>query len=267
MKFCPICEARYDEEILRFCTKDGTPLVDEDQPNFTEMPSESIEAAEPDLGEETIVRYKPPKDILPEPDPPPEIDRSEAPRIIISTSEQLKEQNVRARQIPPYQAIPPKPNTGKTVLLTILGTLAALAVVLGIFVLLRDEEPANMNVNVNTNPPDMNLNTNLNFGASNVNLSTNANYNFNTNFNFPNLNTNINANVRTPTPTPKPSPSPTDEEDSNVGNTNINGAPPATPRPTATPTPRTPTPTPNTTPRISPTLPPGSPPNNSSEQP
>jgi hypothetical protein len=267
MKFCPTCETRYDEEILRFCTKDGTPLVDENQPNFTEMPSESIEAADRDLGEETVVRYKPPKDILPEPEPQPDIDRSEAPRIVISTSEQQKEQNVRARQIPPYQPIPPpKQSTARVVLLTVLGTLAVLAVALGMFVMLRDQEPANMNINVNTNPPDMNLNTNLNLGASNVNLSSNTNYNFNTNFNAVNLNTNINANLRTPTPTPKPSPSPTPTSDanSNVGNTVINGAPPSTPRPSATPT-TTATPPPNT-PRPSPTLPAGRPSNNSNEQ-
>ena len=72
MKFCPTCETRYDEEILRFCTKDGTPLVDENQPNFIQMPSESLEMPEEEPGEETIVRYKPPKDILPaEPQPKP----------------------------------------------------------------------------------------------------------------------------------------------------------------------------------------------------
>ena len=27
MKYCPTCNTRYDEEILRFCMKDGTPLV------------------------------------------------------------------------------------------------------------------------------------------------------------------------------------------------------------------------------------------------
>src|ERR1043165_9671952 len=148
MKFCPTCETQYDEEILRFCTKDGTPLVDENQPNFTEMPSESLSEAEDDLGEETMLRYKPPKDII-EPEPQPEIDRSEAPRIVISTSEQKKEQNVRARTIPPYQPPPQKPNVGKTVLLTILGTLAVLAIGLGMFVFLRDEEPAaNKTMNV-----------------------------------------------------------------------------------------------------------------------
>ena len=268
MKFCPTCETQYDEEILRFCTKDGTPLVDENQPNFTEMPSESFEASEADLGEETIVRYKPPKDILPEPDPQPEIERSEAPRIVISTSEQQKrDQNVRSRQIPPYQAIPPKPNTGKTVLLTVLGTLAVLAVALGLFLFLREEQPANINLNVNTNPPDTNLNTNLNYGANNFNLSTIPNSNVNTNFNV-SSNTNINANLKTPTPTPTPKPSPTTDANANVGNmiTNTNGAPPPTPRPSFSITPRPVTPTPAATPRISPTPDrSGRPPGNSSQ--
>ena len=267
MKFCPTCQTRYDEEILRFCTKDGTPLVDENQPNFIEMPSESFEAPEPDLGEETVVRYKPPKDILPDPEPLPDIERSEAPRIVISTSEQQKEQNARARAIPPYQPVPPQNSVGKVVVLTILGTLAVLAMALGLFVFLRDEEPASNNLNVNTNPPDTNLNTNLNFGSTNFNLSTNPNLNVNTNINF-NLNTNINANLRTPTPTPKPSPSPTVDANANVANTITNNAPPPTPRPSVTPTSTTnSTPrTSPTTPRPSPTTPPaGRPPNNSDE--
>jgi hypothetical protein len=57
MKYCPICDERYDEEIIRFCTKDGTPLVDEEQPNFTALPSEASEETA-DLGDETIVRRK-----------------------------------------------------------------------------------------------------------------------------------------------------------------------------------------------------------------
>jgi len=52
MKFCPVCRTRYDEEILRFCTKDGAPLVEEMPPNFTSANSD-------DLGEETIIRRKP----------------------------------------------------------------------------------------------------------------------------------------------------------------------------------------------------------------
>lgn len=274
MKFCPTCQAKYDDEILRFCTKDGTPLVDENQPNFKELPSESIEADEADLGEETIVSYKPSKNILPdEPvaQPDPEIERSEAPRIVISTSEQERQQqNVRARhQIPAYEPlVPPQQSTGKVVVLTILGTLAVIALALGLFVMLRDEEPANVNFNVNTNPPDMNINNNLNFGASNVNLSnSNTNYNFNTNYNGGfNTNYNFNANTRTPTPTRTPSPTPTPAEtNTNTGNV-TNNAPPLTPRPTATAT-ATPSSTPRTSPTPARTPPAGRPPGNSSEQP
>ncbi len=260
MKFCPTCETRYDEEILRFCTKDGTPLVDENQPNFVEMPSESLETPEDDPSEETMVRYKPPKDII-EPAPPPEIDRSEAPRIVISTTEQKKEQNVRSRNIPPYQGVPPKSNTGKVVALTIFGTLTLLAFGLGLFWLLRDEAaPSNKNqLNVNTNPPDTNISNSINLGGINVPSTTNSRVN--SNFNF-NLATNTNANPKTPTPTPKPSPSPSANANinANLGNINIIGTP--TPKPAATITP-----TPNATPKVSPTPDrTGRPPNNTGEE-
>lgn len=252
MKFCPTCETRYDEEILRFCTKDGTPLVDEDQPNFTELPSESVaETPAEDLGEETIIRYNPRKEML---ESPPETERTEAPRIVITTTEEKREQNIRARQIPPYQAIPPKQSVGKVVMLTVLGTLAVLAMVLGLFVFVRKDEPtANLNMNVNTNPPpDMNLNNNLNLGGLNYNvpLPTNLNTNLNTNFNG-GFNTSLNTNLKTPTPTatPKPSPSATTNINANIGNLNTNNAPP-TPRPSVSTTP-----TPNATPKISPTAP------------
>ena len=55
MKHCPVCSERYDEEIIRFCTKDGTPLVDEEQPKFTAIPSEIVEDDD-DFGQETIIR-------------------------------------------------------------------------------------------------------------------------------------------------------------------------------------------------------------------
>ena len=51
MKFCPKCQLKYDEDIIRFCTKDGTPLVDEN-PSFTAMPSQS---SIDDIGEETLI--------------------------------------------------------------------------------------------------------------------------------------------------------------------------------------------------------------------
>ena len=59
MKHCPICDERYDEEIIRFCTKDGTPLVDEEQPKFVVLPSESLEEPADDFSEETVIRRKP----------------------------------------------------------------------------------------------------------------------------------------------------------------------------------------------------------------
>ena len=58
MKYCPKCGERFDEEIIKFCTKDGTPLIEQDEPKFTEMPSRSGED-ESDIGEETVIRRKP----------------------------------------------------------------------------------------------------------------------------------------------------------------------------------------------------------------
>jgi hypothetical protein len=37
MKFCPKCQTKYDDEILRFCKTDGTPLVSEVPPSFTAL--------------------------------------------------------------------------------------------------------------------------------------------------------------------------------------------------------------------------------------
>jgi TonB family protein len=255
MKFCPTCETRYDEEILRFCTKDGTPLIDENQPNFTEMPSASIETPDDDINEETLVSYKPPKNVS-EGIPPPEIERTEAPRIVIPMNDQKKEQQVRSRTIPPYQGLPQKSNTGKTVALTILGTLAIIAFGLGLFYFMRNDDSSNNKnaLNVNTNPPDANLNTNLNLGGTNYNVPTVPNLNINTNFN---VSTNLNANLKTPTPTstptPKPSPSASVNTNANLGNTNIISTPSPTPKPSTTPT-TTPsaTPKPSTTPTTPP---------------
>jgi len=199
MKFCPTCQTRYDEEILRFCTKDGTPLIDEKLPNFTELPSESV-ADEED--EETIVRRKPAAIPPYSPDDKP----ASSPRIVIPTSEDKlpppPQQQVRTN--PTVYQSTQKSNTGKVVLLTILGTIILLAGAGGIFWMLQSENAGNANFNANSNIYNVNTNppTNLNIGNSfNFNVG-NANTNTNTN-----LNTNI--AVRTPTPTPKPTPTPT----------------------------------------------------------
>jgi hypothetical protein len=236
MKYCPTCQTRYDEEVLRFCMKDGTPLVEEGEPKFVQMPSESL-AADDDPGEVTIIRKK--GEI---PIPPPEMDESgelkppdpeyrpqepvfrpkeEAPaRFVIPT----EESRPHARVIPPYQP-PPKSHTFRTVVLTILGTLTLLAI--GAFgfwlVAIRPGNGANSNANNANANANVNLNTNLGFDA---------NFNFNSSGSYNNSTVNVNANSKTPTPTPRPSPSGT---------------------PTASPTPdedETPTPTPRPSPSV-----------------
>jgi hypothetical protein len=239
MKYCPQCDEHYDEDIIRFCTKDGTPLVEEDEPKFTALPSENLEEPDDDIGEATIIRTKPVTTPFPG-DP-----ATASGRIVIPTSSPA-EQQVRPRTVPPpYYPPPPPPNTGKTVALTILGTLVVLGFGAGLFWLLQKEAPANTNINLNTNLGSFNGNLNGNSGFD-------SNFNFNAATNF-NINTNLNANLKTPTPspTPKASPSPS-------------ASPTATPVPSPTPT-RTPTPTrptvntqpsPSPTPRMGP-RPPG----------
>lgn len=237
MKFCPICKTRYDEEILRFCIKDGTPLVDEDQPNFTALPSES------DLGEETIIRRKNPVPISP---PERDTEYIPSPRIVIPTSEEPPREPVRTKTTASIRRPPPpqKSNAPKTVLLTVLGTILLLAGAGGVFWFLSNQNSgyANRNANYNTNfnSIDINLNTNLNVDNSLANFNYNLNANANTNSNA----NAVNANVKTPTPTrtPTPTPTPTPNVNANVNgavniNSNFNARPPVNTTPTASPTP------------------------------
>ena len=233
MKFCPTCQTRYDEEILKFCTKDGTALVEEAPPQFTELPSESVGE---DFGEETIVRRK-----APTPVSLPGEDRIEQPppRIVIPTTEEKEPlpPPVRATTTVSHRRQPPqKTNTGKVVLLTVLGTLTLLAGAGGIFWILNNQNSnnADKNINANFNSIDTNLNTNLNIDNSFANFNVNANIDTNLNAN---LKTNTNANAKTPTPTPKPTASPTPTANANVNANNSNLATPtASPRPTVSPT-------------------------------
>jgi hypothetical protein len=115
MKYCPTCETRYDEDILRFCMKDGTPLLEEAEPNFVEMPSESLDATEvdpDDPSEHTVIRRNipvppPPPAEIEQPPPPPSIDddfsdvrpNSGGQRIVVPTIEE-QQQRERARVAP-----------------------------------------------------------------------------------------------------------------------------------------------------------------------
>ena len=221
MKYCPICSERFDEEIIKFCTRDGTPLIEEAQPSFTTLPSEGVDDSDDDFGEETIIRRKP---IGTSGDPIAFDSQGHSERIVIPTSP-AAEHPVRPRTAQGYYPPPaPPPNTAKTVVLTILGTLVVLGFGAGLFWLLQKEAPANVNINANANlfNQNTNLNTNLGFD-SNFNFNTNANFNSNFNLNT-NFNTNTNVN-KPPTPTPRPSASPTP-------------IPAATPTPASVATPR-----------------------------
>lgn len=246
MKFCPTCQTRFDEEILRFCTKDGTPLVEENQPNFTEMPSESV-IKEEDFGEETVIRRKP---AAPQTNAPlaSSSDKTEnlrnpaAPRIVIPTTDKKIAPPIQTKTTQVYRhTAPPESNTTKIVILTILGTIVLVAAAAGAFLFLRGGDSAadNQNVNINTNlsPIDVNLNTNLDISNSFVDFGSNANSGINLNANT-NLNTNIAVKTPTPRPSPSPSATPTPNASVNQNSSNINATtPPVNTRPTATATP------------------------------
>ncbi len=242
MKYCPTCETRYDEEILRFCMKDGTPLLDVEEPSFIQMPSESIEEPEDDeAGEVTVVRRNVP--VLPPAMPSIDDDFSDVgrppsgQRIVVPTFEE--QQQARARVIAPHQA-PPRTSTLLVVALTIFGTLFVLGIgALGFWFLQNDRSAIN---NANANLSNANQNTNVN-----TNLGIDSNFNFSSNSNM-----NSNANVKMPTPTPKPSPSVTPSplptpDDDDFPSPTPNTTPSQTPRAALTPTPLS-----NPTPRIRP---------------
>jgi hypothetical protein len=228
MKYCPACGTEYDEEVIQFCTKDGSPLVEKDEPRFTALPSENSE----DASEETVVRRR---------EEAASDTQTDRERIVIPATPVTPREPVRSRPASTYYAPPPEQNTGKVVALTILGTVAAIGFGALLFWALTRGSQTNANININTNPPNMNVNMNTN--------GFDSNFNFNSNVSLPPVNLNSignissNTNVKTPTPTPKPSPSPT----ASVVPTET---PERTPRPTPSGTPRvSPTPTPRTGPR------------------
>ena len=126
MRYCPICEERYDDEVIKFCTKDGTPLLDENEPSFTTLPSEDLDD---EIGQETVISRR--EDLS-------DASTTQGERIVIpAVDEEPQAQQVRPRAAQPYYPPPPppQPNTGKTIVLTILGTLAVLGFVGGFLAL------------------------------------------------------------------------------------------------------------------------------------
>lgn len=209
MKYCPTCKTRYEEDVLRFCMTDGTPLLDEEEPHFVEMPSESLEAAEDQADEITIIRRN-----TPVPSPLPDDFEEESfapeqpppPRIVVPTTPEPFADQHRARVIAAqYQE--PRSNTAKVVFLTMLGTIVLLVMGGAIFWMLQKDDPNNSNVNTNANFLTVNTNVNTNLGIDgNFDFNTNSLTNLSTNIN---TSTNLNTNTRTATPTPRPSPSAT----------------------------------------------------------
>ena len=227
--------------------KDGTPLVEEQEPNFIGMPSESLNMAaeEDDANEVTIIRKKadvpmPVPSAAPDPDSVlgdddfSSVGRPSSQRIVVPMAQEVREAP-RTYQAPYAQ--PQKPNTLKVVVLTIIGTLSLLGLgALGFWALQGGND--NSNVNQNANVIDQNQNTNLNTNLgidSNFNFNTNSDFNTNSSFNS-NFNTNIAVRTPTPTPTatPTPRPSPTATPDNDDDDDDD-------PRPRPTPT-RVPTP-------------------------
>lgn len=251
MKVCPLCDTRFDEDVIVFCTKDGTPLVDEAKPIFSALPSDPIDEPDIDFGEETIVRRRP-EDV---PVIPSVYDLPQAgERIVISTDPTpTPGQQVRTRTTEVYAPPPQQPNTAKTVVLTILGTLVVLGFGAGLFWFLQKESPANANIGKNANVnQNVNLNTNLGFDS---NFNFNSAGSFNTNFNMP---TSLSTNIKTPTPTPTPRPSPSPSPGVSPA-VSPSVTPAVSPTPRATPANRAdtdPKPTPTSTPRIGPRPPP-----------
>ncbi len=212
MKFCPKCQTKYDEEVIKFCTKDGMPLA-EDNPVFTAMPSQS---SIDDIGEETLItrnrpRVPPPAPVIGEPLEP-------SARVVIPIGEDRK-QAVRPLEKPGSQAAPPrKSNTGLIVFLTIFGTVMVLAVAVGGWWFLsgngtssNTNSKGNSNLAANSSNSGINYNSNLsdfNIGNSNINANTN-------------INANANANLK-PTPTKTPTPKPANSNTNSNANVSVN---------------------------------------------
>lgn len=240
MRYCPTCETKFEEDRIRFCTKDGTELVEGSKPSFTDnLPSDSV-PDEDGPGEETIIRRKPPA-APPVSELPEEFDEGEedpaSSRIVIDTAEREKE---RVRTYPQGAAVVPPPpqrtgpGTGVIIFFSVLGTLIVVIGIFAIYLLLTLRAgDANSNVNENINA-NVNENVDQNFNADEL-LNLNSNLD---------ANSNLNTNINTATPTPSPSPSPTETPEANVNsNVSANSSPgqsPATspsPRPTVTTTP------------------------------
>ena len=123
MKYCPKCQKNYDDDSYEFCLQDGTGLV-----NFSTSQMPTVFLSET----ETVIRS-------PQVQPlPPSFQNL---------------QDSAPTDFPPVQPIPPKSNTAKIVLLTIIGMLALFGAAFGAWFFLgkgETEIAENTNSNVNS---------------------------------------------------------------------------------------------------------------------
>lgn len=221
MKICPACNTTYTDDTLRFCMKDGTPLVSSDAASTQTNEEEQTVVSSQNLRE--------PKMVVPLRD---ESNPRETP-------------GLTAAAVPQQKPLPArKSNSGA---LVTLGVLALLAIGgFGAWWLFAGRSGKSETAATNSRT---NLNQNANVSV-NQNLSSNINGNLNTN-------ANENANLKTPTPTPNKTPTATPtrtptpaNRNANLSNANASNANSANANAASTPSPAN---TPASTPRPQPT--------------
>ncbi len=186
MKLCPSCQTEYEDEIIRFCPRDGTPVVDKNNPDFS---------VQPDFGEETIIRHN------------RQASQDFKPHIIIPASE--PDYSVARYQEPFYTQNGQSSNLTSVILLTIVATVSLLGIGFFAGYLVFSNRSNDKNAVSNTN-----ANQNIN-----VNRAVNGNTNYG--FNGSVTNMSINGNLRpSPTKTPIPTPSVTPTPPTPQGNSN-----------------------------------------------
>ena len=268
MKLCPACGTQYTDDSMRFCTKDGTTLVDLAPPAQKTAPP-PVNTTPP-----------PPVNTTPTPKPfsldetlsdiplPPRERGGDEPTVVrqepqfIPPQEQPRPQppSQPITQTPPIQTAPPKPtpqqqpkpksNATLFVVLGVLGLLGLLGIAgaAGAYWYFSSDKKPQEVANANTNSDASNSNSvssndnSSDIGSDPTGIDTNANAELG------NENTNLNANAR-PSPSPRPSPSISPSPRANT-NRNANANAEETPEqtPEQTPTPRQ-TPTPASTPQ------------------
>ncbi len=220
MKFCPSCQTEYEEEVMRFCPQDGTPLIEKSLPCFSSDDINTEESFNVENNvEKTLVRHNRAEPTI-----------VSTNHIVIPTEDSLHKA-FSSTLATPLLKESQQTSVLSVVLLTAFGTTLLLAI--GFFAgymfssYHRTTDPvtnSNTNTNVSVNTKTSNTKTNIatidieNFSASansnvsRVNLGTNVSKN-------PDTSSNTNVGLK-----PSPTPSPFEVTSSNAnGNINAKG--------------------------------------------